>query len=85
MLNTRYSEAFWNPVTLEIKTLRFFETSGFPKSVIQIQILEHLNPLTLYYYLHLDFKLKKFKVTVLWNVTPFVLVRNYMTSRSRKL
>jgi hypothetical protein len=33
----------------------------------------------------LGFQASKFKVTVLWNVTPFVLLRNYMTSQSRKL
>jgi hypothetical protein len=33
LLKTRYREAFWNPVTLETKTLRFFETSGIPNSV----------------------------------------------------
>jgi len=33
----------------------------------------------------LGFQASKFKVTVLWNVTPFVLVRNCMTSQSRQL
>jgi len=49
-------------VTWTSKTPRFFERSGIPRSVIQIQILKHLNPLTLHYYLHLDFRLQNLKL-----------------------